>query len=98
MEIWRLRYFQAVAEELSFSRAARRLHVTQPALTRAVQHLEEETGAALLSRTRRHVSLTAAGAVLLQEIGVLLQRLEEAQRRTIRTASGEEGVLRLGYI
>lgn len=98
MEIWRLRYFQAVAEELSFSRAARRLHVTQPSLTRAVQQLESELGAELLTRTRRNVSITAAGAVLLQETGLLLQRLEEAQRRTCRTASGEEGVLRLGYI
>src|SRR5688572_24448585 len=98
MEIWRLRYFQAVAEELSFSRAARRLHVTQPSLTRAVQQLEAEIGAELLTRTRRNVSLTSAGAVLLQEIGLLLQRVEEAERRTRRTASGEEGVLRLGYI
>lgn len=98
MEIWRLQYFQAVAEELSFSRAARRLHVTQPALTRAVQHLEQEIGSELLARTRRNVSLTAAGKVLLEEIGIILQRVEEARRRTSRTASGEEGVLRLGYI
>jgi LysR family transcriptional regulator, benzoate and cis,cis-muconate-responsive activator of ben and cat genes len=93
-----LRYFQAVAEELSFSKAARRLHVAQPALSRAVKELEVILGVELLARTRRSVALTPAGTVLLNETRLLLQRLDEATRRVKRTAAGEEGELRLGYI
>ncbi len=98
MELRHLRYFQAVAEELSFSKAAQRLHIAQPALSRAVKELEERMGVVLLHRNRRTVSLTEAGAVLLHEIGVLFQRVDEAVRRVQRTASGEEGELRVGYI
>jgi DNA-binding transcriptional LysR family regulator len=98
MEPRLLRYFQAVAEELSFSRAARRLHVAQPALSRAVQALEAQVGSALLERTRRWVRLTPAGAVLLREAALLLERGEETLRRVRRTAAGQEGELRLGYI
>lgn len=98
MDLRHLRYFQAVAEELSFSRASRRLHIAQPALSRAVQELEQELGVRLIERDRRHVALTPAGAVLLHESAVLLERLEESLRRVRRTAAGEEGELRLGYI
>src|SRR2546426_6218693 len=98
MELRHLRYFQAVAEELSFSRAAKRLHVAQPALSRAIKQLEHTLGADVLERSRHHVRLTPAGAVLLREIAVLLQHLEELTRRVRRTAAGEEGELRLGYI
>jgi DNA-binding transcriptional LysR family regulator len=87
-----------VAEELSFSRAARRLHIAQPALSRAVQELEASLHVPLLARTRRSVALTPAGAVLLNETRLLLQRLDEARRHVQRTAAGEEGELRLGYI
>jgi len=93
-----LRYFQAVAEELGFSRAAHRLHIAQPALSRAVKELELELGVQLLLRTRRSVNLTPAGRVLLYETGRLLQQLDETTRRVQRTAAGEEGELRLGYI
>ncbi|MEN3943877.1 LysR substrate-binding domain-containing protein [Prosthecobacter sp. SYSU 5D2] len=98
MDLRHLRYFQAVAEELSFSQASRRLHIAQPALSRAVQELEQELGARLIERDRRTVALTPAGAVLLHETGLLLERFEESMRRVRRTASGEEGELRLGYI
>jgi DNA-binding transcriptional LysR family regulator len=98
MDLRHLRYFQGVAEELSFSKAARKLHVAQPALSRAVKELEGMLGLQLFTRTRRVVSLTPAGAVLLTETRSLLQRLEEALRRVQRTAAGEEGELRLGYI
>lgn len=98
MELRQLRYFQAVAEDLSFSRAAKRLRVAQPALSRAIKQLEQTLGADVLERTRHHVRLTPAGAVLLREIAVLLQHLEEVTRRVRRTAAGEEGELRLGYI
>lgn len=98
MELRQLRYFQAVAEELSYSRAAVRLNIVQPALSRAVRELEEELEARLLDRNRRTVKLTPAGAVLLRETGLLFERLEESLRRVRRTAAGEEGELRLGYI
>ena len=98
MELWQLRYFQAVAEELSFSRAARRLHIAQPALSRAVKQLESVIGANVFERSRHHVKLTPAGAVLLRETASLLQNFEESLQRVRRTAAGEEGELRLGYI
>ena len=98
MELRHLKYFQAVAEELSFSKAARRLHIAQPAMSRAVQELERAVGVNLIDRNRRSARLTPAGAVLLQETGLLLDRLEESLRRVRRTAAGEEGELRLGYI
>jgi DNA-binding transcriptional LysR family regulator len=98
VDLRHLRYFQAVAEELSYSRAARRLRIAQPALSRAVQAIERELGADLIERTRRMVRLTPAGRVLLHEAGILFERWEEALRKVRRTASGEEGELRLGYI
>jgi DNA-binding transcriptional LysR family regulator len=98
MDLRHLRYFQAVAEELSFSKAAQRLHIAQPALSRAVQELEEHLGTLLLDRNRRSVALTSAGRVLLNETGLLLQRFDEALRKVQRTAAGEEGELRLGFI
>src|ERR1044071_9809899 len=98
MELRHLRYFQAVAEDLSFSRAAQRLHVAQPALSRAIKQLEGILGAAVFERTRHRVRLTPAGTVLLHETSSLLQHFEESVRRVRRTAAGEEGELRLGYI
>jgi DNA-binding transcriptional LysR family regulator len=98
MDLRHLRYFQAVAEELSFSRAARRLHIAQPALSRALQELERELNTMLIERNRRTVRLTPAGSVLLHETAVTLDRLAESIRRVQRTAAGEEGELRLGYI
>lgn len=98
LDLRHLRYFQAVAEELSYTRAARRLRVAQPALSRAVKEVEAFLGAAMLERSRHHVQLTPAGAVLLREIAGLLDRWEESIRRVHRAATGEEGELRLGYI
>jgi DNA-binding transcriptional LysR family regulator len=98
MDLRQLRYFQAVAEELSFSKAARRLQIAQPALSRAVQDLEQRLGVTLLKRDRRSVAVTPAGAVLLDQAGLLFERIEEVVRRVQRTAVGEEGELRLGYI
>jgi LysR family transcriptional regulator, benzoate and cis,cis-muconate-responsive activator of ben and cat genes len=98
VELRHLRYFQAVAEELNYSRAAVRLKVAQPALSRAIKEIEAALGVLLLERSRHYVRLTPAGAVLLQEAGLLLDRLEEILRRVRRTAAGEEGELRLGYL
>ena len=98
MDLRHLKYFQAVAEELSYARAAKRLRVAQPALSRAIKEMEVALGVEVLERSRQYVRLTPAGAVLLQETALLLDGWEEAQRRVRRTATGEEGELRLGYI
>jgi DNA-binding transcriptional LysR family regulator len=98
MDLRHLRYFQAIAEDLSFSRAARRLNVVQPALSRALKELEAELGVELVARTRRVVSLTAAGKLLLEDTGLLLERLDGTVRRVRRAAAGQLGELRLGYI
>jgi DNA-binding transcriptional LysR family regulator len=98
IELRSLQYFRAVAEELSFSGAARRLHIAQPALSRAVKQLEADLAAMLFERSRHHVRLTPAGSVLLRESILLFDQLEESLRRVRRTAAGEEGELKLGYI
>ncbi|MFF7339770.1 LysR family transcriptional regulator [Streptomyces sp. NPDC008163] len=86
METRELRYFVAVAEELHFGRAARRLGIAQPPLSRAISGLERRLGAVLLERGSRGVALTGAGAVLLQEARVALDAVEAAERRTRRAA------------
>ena len=98
MELRHLRYFQAIAEELSFSRAARRLNVVQPALSRALKELEDQLGVELLARTRRSVVLTAAGKSFLDDAAFIFERLDLSIRRARRAASGQVGELRLGYI
>jgi len=98
VDLRHLRYFQAVAEALSFSKAGRRLRVAQPALSRAVKELEADLGTLLLERSRHHVRLTPAGVVLLREAGLIFEHWGEMRLRTLRTAAGEEGELRLGYV
>ncbi|MFJ8042267.1 LysR family transcriptional regulator [Kitasatospora sp. NPDC096147] len=91
METRELRYFVAVAEELHFGRAALRLGIAQPPLSRAIQQLERRLGAALLERTSRAVTLTAAGAVLLAEGRAALDAVDAAERRTRRAAGAVTG-------
>ncbi|MFE0682971.1 LysR family transcriptional regulator [Streptomyces sp. NPDC058961] len=86
MELRTLRYFVAVAEELHFGRAARRLHLSQPPLSRAIKQLETELGAALLDRSPQGVALTPAGAVLLDEARALLGRAERTRQRVAEAA------------
>jgi len=91
-----LRYFVAVAEELHFGRAAQRLGIAQPPLSRAISQLERRLGAALLERSSRAVTLTEAGAVLLREARAALDAVEAAERRTRRAAlatTGRPGVV-----
>lgn len=98
MELRHLRYFVAVAEELSFTRAARRLHIAQPPLSQQVRALEEELGARLLERTHHHVELTATGRQFLVDARAILAKTEEAVQKAQRTATGEEGTLHLGFV
>ena len=93
METRELRYFVAVAEELHFGRAALRLGIAQPPLSRAIARLERRLGVTLLERTSRSVTLTEAGAVLLSEGRAALDAVEAADRRTRRAAAGPPGLV-----
>jgi DNA-binding transcriptional LysR family regulator len=97
MELRLLRYFVAVAEELHFGRAADRLHLTQPALSKQIVVLERELGVSLLTRTKRVVQLTIAGQVFLEQAKQLLIQAETAIQLTKRTARGEVGQLSIGF-
>jgi DNA-binding transcriptional LysR family regulator len=98
VELRRLRYFVAVAEELHFRRAAERLHLAQPALSQQVRKLELELGVDLLHRTRRGVSLTSAGSVFLDEARRVLRQAEQAARAAQDARSGAAGRLRIGLL
>jgi LysR family transcriptional regulator, benzoate and cis,cis-muconate-responsive activator of ben and cat genes len=88
METRELRYFVAVAEELHFGRAAQRLGIAQPPLSRAIRQLERRLGVRLLDRTSRGVTLTVGGSVLLREGRAALDAVAAADRRTRRAATG----------
>jgi len=98
MELRHLRYFVAVAEALNFRRAAERLHVAQPALSKQIQQLEDWVGARLLHRNTGGVSLTDAGAVMLDEARDILERVEMAAAAALDAASGKSGRLNVGNI
>jgi len=96
MELRHLRYFIAVGEEQHFGRAANRLHVVQPALSRQVRDLERELGFLLFDRLPRGVRLSAAGTLFLNDVRRILQDVDEAKRRAERMALGQAGTLRIG--
>ena len=97
VELRHLRYFVAVAELRNVTRAARRLHVAQPALSRQIQHLEEELGVKLLERSTRGIKLTEAGKFFADEAGAVLDRADQALKAVRALARGETGELRVGY-
>lgn len=97
MELRRVRYFVAVAEELHFRRAAERLHLAQPALSQQVRKLEQELGVELLHRTKRGVALTSVGAVFLDEARKLLRHADETARTARNAGAGAGARLRLGH-
>jgi DNA-binding transcriptional LysR family regulator len=98
MELRHLRYYRAVAEELSFTRAAARLRVAQSAVSAQIRDLENELGVLLLERSRRRVQLTAAGAAFLEASGRILRSVEEASRQTRRIGNAGYGSLAIGFI
>jgi DNA-binding transcriptional LysR family regulator len=98
LDLRRLRYFVAVAEELHFGRAARRLNVSQPPLSVQIRTLEREIGTPLLTRTQRRVELTEAGRVLLDEARRLLDQAEAAVVHARRAAEGTVGHLTIGFV
>jgi DNA-binding transcriptional LysR family regulator len=97
MELRHLRYFIAVAEELSFTRAAERLHIGQPPLSQQIQALEHEVGARLLDRNKRWVRLTEAGKLFLRDARQILAQSEQAVVTARRAERGEAGELRVGF-
>ena len=97
MELRHLRYFVAVAEELHFSRAAERLNISQPPLSRQIQELEEEIGVPLLVRKNRKVELTPAGKVYLAQAKRILEQVKAAKHKAAGVALGRAGHLRLGH-
>ena len=96
-ELRQLRCFVAAAEELHFGRAAARMNMTQPPLSRQIQLLEHVLGVKLLDRTSRAVKLTPAGRVFLLEARRILRLTESAALATRRIASGEAGTIALGF-
>lgn len=97
MELRHLRYFVAVAEELHFSRAAERLHISPPALTEQIRDLERELDATLFTRTKRNVTLTDAGTRFLDEARLTLRQAEHAARVAKLAGRGEIGRIEIGY-
>ena len=98
MELRHLRYFVAVAEELHFGRAAERLFIVQPALSKQIASLEKELGVELFVRTKRHVEMTPAGAALLEDARQVLAQAEGAKLRAQLASRGEVGVLEIGFV
>jgi LysR family transcriptional regulator, benzoate and cis,cis-muconate-responsive activator of ben and cat genes len=97
MELRHLRYFVAVAEEQNVTRAAARLHVSQPPVSRQIRDLEDELGVALLDHGAKSVRLTQAGRVFLVEARAVLQRADEAVQMAKAVASGKRGEIDVGY-
>ncbi|MEP7184463.1 MAG: LysR substrate-binding domain-containing protein [Rhodanobacter sp.] len=96
-DLRQLRYFVAVAEELSFTRAALRLHLSQPPLSQQIRSLEQDLGVRLLERTKRHVALTEPGRVFLEQARQILAKAEEARSQVVASAAGYSGQLHLAY-
>lgn len=98
MELRHLRYFQAVAEERHFGRAAAKLHMAQPPLSQQIRRLEDELGVSLLQRTTRRVDLTPAGEAYLVRVRAILKAVDAAGDEAARIGSGLEGRLVIGCV
>ena len=98
MELRHLRYFVAVADALSFTKGAQKLHLSQPSLTRQVKDLEEEIGVRLLDRTKRVVSLTEEGKSFLADAKRVLAHSTEIIESVRRLSHHEIAALNIGYV
>ena len=97
MELRHLRYFVAVAEEENVSRAALKLHVSQPGISRQIQDLEDEIGFQLFERSAKSLKLTAAGKVFLAEAKSVLQHADAAVKKARAVSGGAGGEINVGY-
>lgn len=98
MELRHLKYFVAVAEELHFGRAAKKLHIAQPPLSQQIKNLEDELGVKLFDRARRTIQLTDAGLYFLKEARQLLLHVEQAAETARRIYQGKAGRLIVGFV
>lgn len=98
IEIRHLKYFLAVAEDLHFRKAADRLFISQPGLSRQIKQMEENLGVQLFERTNRKVRLTQAGAYLKKEVGLNLNNLKDIFHHAKRLQKGVEGKINFGYV
>lgn len=98
LELRHLRYFVAVADELHFGRAAKRLHMSQPPLSMQIRALEELVGAPLFDRNQRRVNLTKAGEIFVREARQILQKTQSAVLAARSASRGELGELVVGFV
>lgn len=98
MELRHLLYFQAVAEELNYRKAAERLFISQPGLSRQIKQLEEMLGVQLFERDKKHVELTTVGAFLKGEVDFVINHLESTKSQLQLIESGKVGELRIGFL
>lgn len=98
VELRHLRYFVAIAEELNFDRAARRLRMSQPPLSQQMRDLEREIGVTLLDRSQRSIRLTQAGRMFLEEAKRTLEQVERSVQTAVRADRGEIGRLSIGFL
>lgn len=97
MEMRQLRYFITLSEELNFTRAAQRLHIVQPALSRQIRELEKDLGILLFNRNKRIVELTEAGRIFLPEAIKTLEQADYAVAQARRAQAGAVGKIEIGY-
>jgi DNA-binding transcriptional LysR family regulator len=98
MDLRQLRYFLTLAEELHFRKAAEKLFIVQPALTKQIQDLEKELGTILFERNKRTVRLSAAGLYFKEQIAKIFQDLEDAKKKVGLIEKGVKGEIRIGYV
>ncbi|QNK64043.1 LysR family transcriptional regulator [Pedobacter sp. PAMC26386] len=98
MDLRHLNYFLVLAEELHFGRAAERLHISQPPLSRMIQQIENDLGVLLFERTKKMVILTPAGLDFLQDAKQMILQMQTAKKRLAIYGQGETGTLRIGYV
>jgi DNA-binding transcriptional LysR family regulator len=98
MDLRQLNYFLVLAEELHFNRAAEKLHIVQPALSKQIQLLEKALEVKLFNRTKRKVELTEAGTYFYKEVHRLVNELDKVKNQTRLLQKGERGEIRIGYV